>query len=38
MSTGDAARIWDQPTLEITASAETELIMVDVNLHKRFPF
>ena len=38
MSTGDAAKIWDEPTLEIAASADSELILVDVNRHKRFPF
>jgi redox-sensitive bicupin YhaK (pirin superfamily) len=38
MSTGDAAKIWDEPTVEIAASNESELILVDVNRHKRFPF
>jgi redox-sensitive bicupin YhaK (pirin superfamily) len=38
MSTGDAAKIWDEPTVEIAASSESELILVDVNRHKRFPF
>ena len=38
MSTGDAARIWDEPMLEIAASSDAELILVDVNLNKRSPF
>jgi redox-sensitive bicupin YhaK (pirin superfamily) len=38
MSTGDAAKIWEEPTVEIAASSESELILVDVNRHKRFPF
>jgi redox-sensitive bicupin YhaK (pirin superfamily) len=38
MTSGDAARIWDEPTLEITATGESELILVDVNLTKRSPF
>jgi quercetin 2,3-dioxygenase len=38
MLTGDAAKIWDEPTVEISASTDSELILVDVNRHKRFPF
>jgi redox-sensitive bicupin YhaK (pirin superfamily) len=38
MSTGDAAKIWDEPTVEIAASGDAELILVDVDRHKRFPF
>jgi redox-sensitive bicupin YhaK (pirin superfamily) len=38
MTTGDAARIRDEPTVEITASNDSELIAVDVNLGKRSPF
>ena len=38
MSTGDAAKIWDEPTIEIAATRGSELILVDVNRHKRFPF
>jgi redox-sensitive bicupin YhaK (pirin superfamily) len=38
MSTGDAAKIRDEPTVEIAASKDSELILVDVNRHKRFPF
>jgi redox-sensitive bicupin YhaK (pirin superfamily) len=32
MSTGDAARIWDEPALAISANGTTELILVDVSL------
>jgi quercetin 2,3-dioxygenase len=32
MATGDAARIWDEPTLAISANGATELILVDVSL------
>ena len=32
MATGDAARIRDEPALEITAAADSELILVDVRL------
>ena len=32
METGDAAQITDEPTIEIVASAPSELILVDVAL------
>jgi redox-sensitive bicupin YhaK (pirin superfamily) len=32
MATGDAARIWDEPALAISARGTTELILVDVSL------
>jgi redox-sensitive bicupin YhaK (pirin superfamily) len=32
MTTGDAARIWDEPALAISANGPTELILVDVSL------
>jgi quercetin 2,3-dioxygenase len=32
MATGDAARIWDEPALAISANGTTELILVDVSL------
>jgi quercetin 2,3-dioxygenase len=32
LSTGDAARIWDEPALAISANDTTELILVDVSL------
>jgi redox-sensitive bicupin YhaK (pirin superfamily) len=32
LATGDAARIWEEPALEIAAQGESELIMVDVDL------
>jgi redox-sensitive bicupin YhaK (pirin superfamily) len=32
MATGDAARIWDEPSIPIRANASTELIAVDVSL------
>jgi redox-sensitive bicupin YhaK (pirin superfamily) len=38
MSTGDAAKVHDEPVMEIAASGDSELIMVDVNRHKRAPF
>jgi redox-sensitive bicupin YhaK (pirin superfamily) len=37
MSTGDSARIRDEPTLEIAGTAESELILVDVDLAYRHP-
>ena len=37
MSTGDGARIRDEPTLEIAGTAESELILVDVDLAYRHP-
>jgi len=38
VSTGDAAKIRDEPAVEITATEDAELILVDVNLQKRSPF
>ncbi len=32
LATGDAARIWEEPDLKLTAAADTELILVDVAL------
>ena len=32
MTTGDAAEIWDEPSIAIRANAPTELIAVDVAL------
>jgi redox-sensitive bicupin YhaK (pirin superfamily) len=32
LSTGDAARIWDEPEIALRAAQETELIMVEVDL------
>jgi redox-sensitive bicupin YhaK (pirin superfamily) len=32
MATGDAAEIWDEPSIPIRANATTELILVDVAL------
>lgn len=32
LATGDAARIWDQPEIELRAADETELILVEVHL------
>jgi len=32
MATGDAARVWDEPALAISANGTTELILVDVSL------
>jgi redox-sensitive bicupin YhaK (pirin superfamily) len=38
MTTGDAARIWEEPTMELAASGDAELVLVDVNLSRRLPF
>jgi quercetin 2,3-dioxygenase len=35
MATGDAARIWEEPGVELAASTESELVLVDVELGRR---
>jgi hypothetical protein len=32
LTTGDAARVWDEPEVRFEAAAPTELILVDVGL------
>ena len=32
LSTGDAAKIWEEPEVTIEAAADSELIMVEVRL------